>query len=169
VRRNDPAPVFVRNAGLVARREYGVRVRSRAFAVSTLVLAVVAAVAALAPLAIRALERESVVRIAASAPDERAAELTRRSLELVLNAGASIDPTGSPPYDIQLVDPAAVEAARAQVAAGTLNGLLSWSTAPPTGSTSSSSPRARPAARPSSSSWSPSPSPPASGPTRRRA
>jgi hypothetical protein len=61
--------VVVRNARLVAGREYGVRVRSRAFAISTLILAIVATIAALAPLAIRALERESVVRIAASAPD----------------------------------------------------------------------------------------------------
>ena len=73
VRRGDPVTVVVRNAGLVARREYGVRVRSRAFAISTLVLAIVATLAALAPLAIRALDRESVVRIAASAPDERSA------------------------------------------------------------------------------------------------
>ncbi len=124
MRRTDPLSVSVRNAGLVARREYAIRVRSRAFAISTLVLAIVAAMAALAPLAIRALERESVVRIAASAPDERTAELTLRSLEIVLNAGASIDPTGSPPYEFELVDPADLASARGRVADGTLNGLL---------------------------------------------
>ena len=124
MRRSDPGSVFVRNARLVAGREYGVRVRSRAFAISTLVLAVVATAAALAPLAIRALERESVVRIAASAPDARTADLTLRSLEIVLNGSASLDPTASPIYEFILVDPADVPEARAEVAAGTLDGLL---------------------------------------------
>jgi ABC-2 type transport system permease protein len=124
VRRSDPGSVFVRNARLVAGREYGVRVRSRAFAISTLVLAIVATVAALAPLAIRALERDSVVRIGASAPDERTAELTLRSLEIVLNGSASLDPTASPTYRFSLVEPADVPGARAEVAAGTLDGLL---------------------------------------------
>ena len=124
VRGSDPVSVFARNARLVAGREYRVRVRSRAFAISTLVLAIVAAAAALAPLAIRALEREAVVRIAASAPDARSAELTLRSLELVLNANASIDPAASPDYRFSLVEPGAVAAARADVAAGTLDGLL---------------------------------------------
>ncbi len=124
VRRGDPALVLVRNARLVAGREYRVRVRSRAFAISTLVLAVVATLAALAPLAIRALERESVLRIGASAPDARTAELTLRSLEMVLNGGAGLDPTAAPVYAFTLVDPAGVAAARAEVAAGTLDGLL---------------------------------------------
>ncbi len=124
VRRDDPASVLVRNARLVAGREYGVRVRSRAFAISTLVLAIVATVAALAPLAIRALERESVVRIAASAPDARSAELTLRSLEMVFNAGTGLDPSVMPAYRFHLVDPAGVAAARGEVAAGTLDGLL---------------------------------------------
>ena len=108
----------------MAGREYGVRVRSRAFAISTLVLAIVATVAALAPLAIRALERESVVRIAASAPDARSAELTLRSLGMVFNAGTDLDPAGTPAYEFSLVDPADVAAARGEVAAGTLDGLL---------------------------------------------
>lgn len=124
VRRGDPALVLVRNARLVAGREYRVRVRSRAFAISTLVLAVVATLAALAPLAIRALERESVLRIGASAPDARTAELTLRSLEMVLNGGAGLDPTAAPVYAFTLVEPAGVAAARAEVAAGTLDGLL---------------------------------------------
>ena len=124
MRRGDPASVFARNARLVAGREYGVRVRSRAFAVSTLVLAVVAAAAAMAPLAIRALERDSVVRIGASAPDARTAELTLRSLEIVLNAGTSLDPTATPEYRFSLVAPADVPAARGDVAAGTLDGLV---------------------------------------------
>ena len=124
VRRGDPALVLVRNARLVAGREYRVRVRSRAFAISTLVLAVVATLAALAPLAIRALERESVLRIGASVPDARTAELTLRSLEMVLNGGAGLDPTAAPVYAFTLVDPAGVAAARAEVAAGTLDGLL---------------------------------------------
>ncbi len=124
MRRGDPASVFARNARLVAGREYGVRVRSRAFAVSTLVLAVVAALAAMAPLAIRALERDTVVRIGASAPDARTAELTLRSLDIVLNAGASLDPTATPQYRFSLVDPVDLPAARTEVAAGSLDGLV---------------------------------------------
>ena len=108
----------------MAGREYVVRVRSRAFAISTIVLAIVATVAALAPLAIRALERDSVVRIAASAPDARSAELTLRSLEMVFNAGTGLDPSGTPAYRFSLVAPAGVAAARGKVAAGTLDGLL---------------------------------------------
>lgn len=124
VRRDDPASVFLRNARLVAGREYGVRVRSRAFAISTLILALVATAAALAPLAMRALDRQAVVEIAASAPDEKTADLTLRSLQIVLNAGTSLDPTATPAYRFALVDPADLDAARADVAAGTLDGLL---------------------------------------------
>lgn len=124
VRRNDPGTVFVRNARLVAAREYGVRVRSRAFAVSTLIIAIVAGLAALAPLAMRALERDAVVRIATSAPDARTADLALRSLDLVLNAGTSLDPTGSSAYRFSQLEPAAVPAGRADVAEGRLDGLL---------------------------------------------
>jgi ABC-2 type transport system permease protein len=124
VRRGDPATVFVRNARLVAGREYRVRVWSRAFAISTIVLAVVAVVGALAPLAIRALEKESVARIAASAPDARTTQLTLRALEIVLNAGVSLDPTGAPAYRFSAVEPGDVEQARAAVASGDLDGLL---------------------------------------------
>ncbi len=130
VRRPDPAPVFLRNARLVAGREFRVRVRSRAFAISTVILAIVAGLAALAPLAIRVLDRESVTRIAASAPDARTAELTRRSLEIVLNAGASLDPTASETYEFSLVDAGDVAAARASVADGSLDGLLVLTRAP---------------------------------------
>jgi ABC-2 type transport system permease protein len=124
VRRGDPPSVFARNAGLVAGREYGVRVRSRAFAISTLILAIVAAGAALAPLAIRAVERDAVVKIAASAPDARTTELTLGSLEMVLNAGAALDPSATRAYRFSSVGPDGVAAARAEVAAGSLDGLL---------------------------------------------
>jgi ABC-2 type transport system permease protein len=124
VRRSDPASVFVRNAGLVAGREYGMRVRSRAFAISTLVLAVAAVMAALIPIGMRVLERQAVTQVAASAPDARTTDLTVRALDMVLNAGVRLDPTRSPPYEIRSVDPADLDAARAEVAAGTLDGLL---------------------------------------------
>ena len=65
-----------------------------------------------------------MVRIAASAPDARSAELTLRSLEMVFNAGTNLDPTGTPAYAFSLVEPGGVAAARAEVAAGTLDGLL---------------------------------------------
>jgi ABC-2 type transport system permease protein len=124
VRRSDPASVFIRNAGLVAGREYGIRVRSRAFAVSTLVLAVAAIMSALIPIAMRVLEREAVIRVAASAPDERTTDLTVRAIDIVLNAGARLDPSSSPPYEVRSVDPADLAAAREDVARGALDGLL---------------------------------------------
>jgi ABC-2 type transport system permease protein len=124
VRRSDPASVFLRNARLVAGREYGVRVRSRAFAISTLVLAVAAVMSGLIPITMRVLEREAVIQVAASAPDARTTDLTVRALDMVLNPGVRLDPAGSPPYEIRSVDPADLAAARAEVAGGALDGLL---------------------------------------------
>ncbi len=58
-----------RNVGLVARREYTERVRSRAFLFSTLLMAGLAVVIALIPLAVRVVDRATVTRIAVVAQD----------------------------------------------------------------------------------------------------
>jgi len=115
-------PPAVRNALLVARREYLVRVRSRAFLFSTVLLAVVAVVMGVTPFVVRLLEREGVIRIAVETPDARLDRLAVSSLDLVLNGPARVDPTSRPPYEITVTDDPA--GARARVVRGELEGLL---------------------------------------------
>lgn len=111
-----------RNALLVARREFRVRVRSRSFVLSTLLLAAVAGVAGLAPIAVTALDRGAVVRIAVASPDPALAGLGAKTLDAVLNGPVAVDPTAAQPYRIAAVPDEA--AARADVVAGRLDGLL---------------------------------------------
>jgi ABC-2 type transport system permease protein len=86
----DEAPTgrgaMARNVGLVARREYRERVRSRAFVFSTLLMVGLAVVIALIPLAFRVLERATVTRIAVAAPDRALADRTVSILDAFLNA-----------------------------------------------------------------------------------
>lgn len=113
---------FLRNVRLVARREYRVRVRSRAFVLSTLLLAAVAAGTGLVPILVRALDREAVVRLAVHADDAALQDLAVRSLDTVLNGRTQLDPTAKQAWAIE---PAAdVPAARARVVRGDLAGLL---------------------------------------------
>ncbi len=113
---------FLRNVRLVARREYGVRVRSRAFVLSTLLLAAVAVGTGLVPILVRAMDRNAVVRLAVHADDTALQGLSIRSLDTVLNGRTQIDPTTRQAWAIE---PAAdVPAARASVVRGDLAGLL---------------------------------------------
>jgi ABC-2 type transport system permease protein len=113
---------FLRNVRLVARREYRARVRSRAFVLSTLLLAAVAAGTGLVPILVRALDREAVVRLAVHADDAALQALAIRSLDTVLNGRTQLDPTAKQAWAIE---PAAdVPAARARVVRGDLAGLL---------------------------------------------
>ena len=113
---------FLRNVRLVARREYRVRVRSRAFVLSTLLLAAVAAGTGLVPILVRVLDREAVVRLAVHADDAALQSLAIRSLDTVLNGRTQLDPTAKQAWAIE---PAAdVPAARARVVRGDLAGLL---------------------------------------------
>ncbi|HEY5496529.1 MAG TPA: hypothetical protein VIK16_07685, partial [Candidatus Limnocylindrales bacterium] len=113
---------FFRNVRLVARREYRVRVRSRAFVLSTLLLAAVAVGTGLVPILVRAMDRNAVVRLAVHADDAALQALAIRSLDTVLNGRTQIDPTTRQAWAI---DPAAdVRAARARVVRGDLAGLL---------------------------------------------
>ena len=113
---------FLRNVRLVARREYRVRVRSRAFVLSTLLLAAVAAGTGLVPILVRALDRQAVVRLAVHADDAALQALAVRSLDTVLNGRTQLDPTARQAWAIE---PAAdVPAARARVVRGDLAGLL---------------------------------------------
>jgi ABC-2 type transport system permease protein len=113
---------FLRNVRLVARREYRVRVRSRAFVLSTLLLAAVAAGTGLVPIVIRALDREAVVRLAVHADDAALQSLAIRSLDTVLNGKTQLDPTAK---QVWAIEPAAdVAAAHSRVVLGELAGLL---------------------------------------------
>ena len=74
--RRDP---LLPNAWIVARREYRDRTRSRLYLGSTVVLAVMAMLVAIAPIAVRALDRQTVTRIAIVATD---AELGQRAVSV---------------------------------------------------------------------------------------
>ncbi len=113
---------FVRNVRLVARREYRVRVRSRAFVLSTLLLAAVAAGTGMIPILVRALDRGAVVRLAVHADDPALQELAVRSLGTVLNGQTQLDPTARQAWAIE--PGADVAEARARVVSGALAGLL---------------------------------------------
>jgi ABC-2 type transport system permease protein len=113
---------FARNVRLVARREYRVRVRSRAFVLSTLLLAAVAAGTGLIPILVRALDRGAVVRLAVHADDPALQSLAVRSLDTVLNGRTQLDPTARQAWAIEPdVD---VADGRARVVSGALAGLL---------------------------------------------
>lgn len=83
----------IANVGLVARREYAERVRSRAFVFSTVLLAALAVVIALIPLAVRFVDQVTVTRIAVVAPDgtlgARAVSVMDAFLNAQLESGAS--------------------------------------------------------------------------------
>ena len=111
-----------RNTGLVARRELLIRLRSRAYVLSTLLLVGVAAVVATVPFVIRLVERETVTRVAVVAPDAALAEIARDSLDLVLNGTGRIDPTSDGPFEVSVEPDEAT--ARAAVDDGRLSGAL---------------------------------------------
>ncbi|MGZ8502138.1 MAG: ABC transporter permease [Candidatus Limnocylindrales bacterium] len=90
-------PGLRRNALHIARREYLDRVPTRTFLAATLILAVVAIGLALAPIALRYLDRGTVVRIGIVAPDDNVANVGLPLLDGYLN---------TPP---QGVDPASWE------------------------------------------------------------
>jgi ABC-2 type transport system permease protein len=113
---------FVRNVRLVARREYRVRVRSRAFVLSTLLLAAVAAGTGLIPILVRVLDRGAVVRLAVHADDPALQGLAVRSLDTVLNGRTQLDPTAGQAWAIEPT--ADVANARGRVVSGALAGLL---------------------------------------------
>ena len=76
------------NAGLVARREFGERVRSRLFAVSTLLLAGLAVIVALTPVLIRFADRGTTTQIAIVAADDQLATNAISIMSGVLNSSS---------------------------------------------------------------------------------
>lgn len=103
---------LVPNASRVAHREYLQRVRSRAFLVSTALLAVIALAAGLSPVVMRSLDRGSTARLAITV---RATDLVIdpvASANVVLNAGAlTPEEAGRRAYDIEAVPDEATAAA----------------------------------------------------------
>lgn len=76
----------ISNVALVARREYGERVRSRAFVFSTLLLTALAVVVALIPLAVRFADQVTVTRIAVVAPEVALGDRAVSVMDGFLNA-----------------------------------------------------------------------------------
>jgi len=73
------------NAWLIARREYGERVRSRPFVASTALLAVVALLVAFLPLIVRLADRSTTTTVAVVAEDGALADRARSIMSAVLN------------------------------------------------------------------------------------
>lgn len=88
-----PGGSSTRNVGLVARREYAERVKSRAFLFSTLLMAGLAVFIALIPLAVRVVDRATVTRVAVVAPDAVLGDRAVAVMDGFLNA--QLDGTGA--------------------------------------------------------------------------
>jgi ABC-2 type transport system permease protein len=97
-------PGLIPNASHVARREYLQRVRSRAFVISTAMLAAVALALGLSPVVMRALDRGTTARVAITVLASDLAIDPIGAANVVLNAGAlTLQDEGKRAYDIQLV------------------------------------------------------------------
>jgi hypothetical protein len=79
-----PDPLFP-NAWLISKREFGERVKSRLFVVSTLLLAGLAVAVALTPVLIRFVDRGTTTTIAIASNDDGVAQRSIATLGLVLN------------------------------------------------------------------------------------
>jgi len=112
------------NAGIVARREYRDRTRSRLYLGSTVVLMFLASLVAIAPIAVRALDRATVTRIAVVAAD---AELGQRAVSVADTLLNNRPPEASAatwkkPFLVEVVPDGA--AAEARLADGSLGGVM---------------------------------------------
>jgi ABC-2 type transport system permease protein len=86
-----------RNIGLVARREFTERARSRAFVASTLLLAGLAVIVSLIPLGVRLVDRATISRVAVVATEPGLADRAIGALDGFLNT--RLDPSGPPGSD----------------------------------------------------------------------
>ena len=109
------------NALHVARREYLQRVRSRTFVVVTAILVLIGLGIAMAPVAFRLISGDQPQSIAVSLPAEVPAQ-TVDQIEAALNSASSA--AGSDASRYQLSATSDATAAREQVKAGDLDGLL---------------------------------------------
>ena len=81
-----PSSSNATNVGLVAKREYIERVRSRAFVFSTLLLVGLAVIVALIPLGVRLLDKATVTRVGVAADDPALAARAVAVMDGALNA-----------------------------------------------------------------------------------
>ena len=86
------------SASIIARREFGERVRGRLFAVSTILLAALAMIMALTPILIRVADRGTSTTIAIATDDDALAARSISVLSGVLNGTGASDPNRPPPY-----------------------------------------------------------------------
>jgi ABC-2 type transport system permease protein len=113
------------NIFTIARREYVVRVRTRSFAIGTLLLVAGVALIAFLPLIIRQIDQGDTTKIAVAADEAGLAEGAAVSIASLLNASSAA--TGVPDqaatdFVVTAVDD--VDAARAETADGQWTGLL---------------------------------------------
>ena len=108
----------------VARREYLVRARTRSFLFGTLLLVLGVAVISFLPVIIRQLDQSDSTSIAVSATEPGLAEKAAASMTTLLNAasGGTLPAGATPDFTVTVVGD--VEAARAEVVAGTWSALL---------------------------------------------
>ena len=97
-------------AWIIARREFRERVRSRLFAVSTILLASLAVVMALTPIFIRAMDRGTTTTIAISTDDDLLASRSISVMSGVLNASTSGSTSGASADATVAVGPTATDA-----------------------------------------------------------
>jgi ABC-2 type transport system permease protein len=112
------------DALLVARREYLDRIRSRAFRITTVIVALVAVGIALTPIAIKYLDQHAIVRIAVIAPTEALANGTVSIVDGLVNrppAGRDPDRWEKPFRISKATD---LQGAIDDVTAGRLDGVL---------------------------------------------
>jgi ABC-2 type transport system permease protein len=97
--RHDP---LLPNAAIVARREYGDRIRSKLYRISTLILMALAVGVALTPIMLRYFDRARVDEIGVIAADDDLANATVATANGIMNiAPPGVDPKEwAPPYAI---------------------------------------------------------------------
>ena len=119
------SPGLWKNGGLIARREYADRVRTRTFVAATLVLVMVAVGLALAPIGIRYIDRGTIVRVGILSSERQLEANSIAVLDGILNrAPDGVDPaTWQKPYRFETV--ADATAALNGVDSGELRGVLS--------------------------------------------
>jgi ABC-2 type transport system permease protein len=113
--RRDP---LLPNAALVARQEYGSRVRSRLFHLSTLLLASLAVLVAFVPFFVRVVEGRAVTTIAVVSRDDALADRSISILGSLLNGASGGEAS------FVVVREANERAAVSRVEAGTLDAVL---------------------------------------------
>ncbi len=111
-----------RNVSLVARREYAERVKSKAFLVSTVLMAGLAVVIALIPLAVRVVDRATVTRIVVAAEEPGLAARAIGVMDGFLNA--QLDASGSAERSFDFVPAPDPARAVADVSDGAAAGAL---------------------------------------------